>query len=213
MNNLLNTQLDREHKQLLDSLTTPAKIQEFLDSIPYSAENVDRCPLSVLTDRKAHCLDGAFFAAFALQRLGFPPLIVDLLPVPGTDDDHMLAIFKINGCFGAVAKSNYVGLRFREPVYKNIRELVMSYFEQYFNKFGQKTLRSYSRPVNISKFDNLDWVTKNDNLPKIEKYFTGLKQIPVIIPKSVSILSKVDNRSLEAGLIGSDPKGLFEPNN
>jgi hypothetical protein len=211
MINILNKHLNLDQMKFIQSLTSPIKIQAFLDIIPYSAENRDRSPIEVIQDRKAHCMDGALFAAAALRQLGYPPLIVDLLPEPGSDDDHMLAIYKYQGFFGAIAKSNYVGLRFREPIYRNLRELVMSYFEQYFNKFGQKTLRSYSLPVNMTKFDKLEWMTKSDNLPRIEKYFTTLKQIPIISPTMINRLAKVDPRSLNAGLFGSDLKGLYEP--
>jgi hypothetical protein len=124
-----DARLDEEQRELLSKLDTPIEIQAFLDSIPYSAEDANRCPLSVLRDRQAHCLDGALFAAAALRRLGHAPVLVDLLPEPGTDDDHVLAIIKQDGCFGALAKSNFTGLRYRETVYDTMRELVMSYFE------------------------------------------------------------------------------------
>ena len=136
--------LTSEQRGAWQSLTSPANIQAFLDTIPYSAEDANRSPLRVLQERQAHCLDGGLFAAAALRQLGHPPLIVDLLPDPGTDDDHVLAIFRRNGCFGAVAKSNFAGLRYREPVYRSLRNLVMSYFEVYFNVRGEKTLRSYT---------------------------------------------------------------------
>ena len=116
-------------------LKTPAAIQAFLDETPYSAENRYRCPLSVVRDRKAHCFDGAVFAAAMLRRLGHPPLIVDLLPNE-RDDDHMLALFRVDGLLGAVAKSNFSGLRYREPICRSLRELILSYFEDYFNAAG-----------------------------------------------------------------------------
>ncbi|MBI3243290.1 MAG: hypothetical protein HYZ49_13450 [Chloroflexi bacterium] len=103
----LLTQPDRK---LLASLTTPAKIQAFLDTLTYSSEDIYRCPLRVLRDGIGHCFDGASFAAAALRRLGHPPLIIDMLPT-NRDDDHMLALYKRDGCWGAVAKSNFVGLR------------------------------------------------------------------------------------------------------
>jgi hypothetical protein len=98
----------------LSALSSPADIQAYLDATPYSPEERDRCPLNVMRDRVAHCLDGGLFAAMALRRLGYPPLIIDLLPEPGLDDDHVLAIFKRDGCYGAVAKSNFAGLRYRD---------------------------------------------------------------------------------------------------
>jgi hypothetical protein len=211
MSNLFDEHLDAGQRELMQSLTDPAKIQAFLDGVPYSAESVARCPLEVLQDRKAHCMDGALFAAAGLRRLGFPPLVVDLVPEPGTDDDHMLAIFTRHGYFGAIAKSNYVGLRFREAVYRSLRELVMSYFEQYFNLYGQKTLRFYSRPVNLARFDHLEWAWKNDGLKRIEDYFSGVRQFPVLSAEMAAELSVLDQLSLEAGLAGSNPAGLYQP--
>jgi hypothetical protein len=211
MSNFFDGHLDAGQKELMQSLTDPAKIQAFLDGVPYSAENVYRCPLEVLQDRKAHCMDGALFAAAALRRLGYPPLVVDMIPEPGTDDDHMLAIFKRRGYFGAVAKSNYVGLRFRETVYRSLRELVMSYFEQYFNLYGQKTLRFYTQPINLARFDHLEWAWKNNGLLSIEHYFSEVKRFPVISAEMAAELSNVDQLSLEAGLAGSNPAGLYQP--
>ena len=133
--------LNKAEYKFLKTLVNPARVQAFLDEIPYSTEHVYRCPLRVLRERIAHCFDGALFAAVTLRRLGYPPLILELVP-NGRDDDHLLALYKRNGHWGAVAKSNFVGLRFREPVYRNLRELVMSYFEQFYNVEREKTLRS-----------------------------------------------------------------------
>ena len=115
----------------------------------------------VLRERMANCFDGAVFAAAMLSRLGHPPLILDMLP-NGRDDDHVLAVYKRDGHWGAVAKSNFAGLRFREPVYRTVRELVMSYFEQYYNVDREKTLRAYTRPLNLQVFDKYQWMTRNE---------------------------------------------------
>ena len=133
--------LSPEQEETLAALTSPERIQAYLDSLQYPSGPENRCPGRVMAEEKAHCLDGALFAAFALRRLGHPPLIVDLLPEPGTDDDHVLAIFRCGKGLGALAKSNFTGLRLREPVYRSLRELVMSYFDFYFNVEGVKTLR------------------------------------------------------------------------
>ena len=137
---------DSANLEILRSLTTPWEIQRYLDSLPYVGEELNRTPLRVMQDRQCHCLDGGMLGALCLRRLGYPARILDLIPEPGTDDDHVLAIFRHNDRYGAVAKSNYVGLRFREPVYRSLRELVMSYFEVFFNVDGLKTLRGYTRP-------------------------------------------------------------------
>ena len=137
----------REQRAVLRRLDSPPKIQAYLDSLRYPADDFNRSPLRVMLDRKANCFDGALFAAFALWRLGHPPRIVDLFA--DNDDDHLLALFKMRGAWGAIAKSNYVGLRFREPVYRSLRELVMSYFEPFYNTLGDKSLRSYTRPISL----------------------------------------------------------------
>jgi hypothetical protein len=204
-------QLDRTQRELLEGLNTPAAIQAFLDSIPYAPEDRNRCPLNVLRDWRGHCLDGALFAAMALRRIGLPPVVVDLLPEPGTDDDHVLAIYKRDGHFGAIAKSNYVGLRFREAVYRTLRELVMSYFEVSYNVKGAKTLRSYTRPLNLRTFDSLHWTWEDAGADAIEARLKTLRQISVVTPSMVAYLSPVDARSYEAGMLGANPDGLYVP--
>jgi hypothetical protein len=187
------------------------EIQAFLDSIPYVGEDLNRSPSQVLQDRQAHCLDGGVFAAAALCRIGYPPLIVDLLPEPGTDDDHVLAVFKQHGLYGAVAKSNFVGLRYRDPVYRNLRELVMSYFEQFFNLQAKKTLRAYTRPLNLMQFNQYNWLWSEAGMEKISQRLYRLKPIPVLSPDSVTRLATVDERSYNAGLSGANYAGLFKP--
>lgn len=203
--------LTAEERTTLAALNSPAAIQAYLDAIPYSPEARDRCPLNVLRDRTAHCLDGGLFAAMALRRLGYPPLIVDLWPEPGLDDDHVLAIFKQGGCYGAVAKSNFVGLRYREPVYRTLRELVMSYFEQFFNVNGVKTLRSHTRPLDLSRFDRYGWMWDDRGVAPIVARLAQLPRYPVISPQAIATLSPVDELSYRAGLLAANPAGLYKP--
>jgi hypothetical protein len=202
-------QLSAEERAIVSGLTRPAGIQAFLDSIPYSTDDFYRCPLRVLQDRTAHCFDGAMFAAMALRRIGYPPLILDLLS-NGRDDEHLLALYKDDGCWGAVAKSNFVGLRFREPVYRSIRELVMSYFEQYYNLEREKTLRGYTGPLNLKSFDRLNWVTVDETMELIAQRTEEIRRILLIDPEMEKRLSPVDERSFQAGLTGSDPKGIYK---
>ena len=191
-------------------LPTPARIQAYLDETPYSAEDRYRCPLSVVRDRKAHCFDGAVFAAAMLRRLGHPPLIVDLLP-NDHDDDHMLALFKVDGRLGAVAKSNFSGLRYREPIFRSLRELVLSYFEDYFNSAGQKTLRGYTVSLNLARFDRQDWLTRDETLDTIADALDTIRKVPLITKRMTRRLQPVDPLALQAGLLGSNPDGLFKP--
>ena len=206
----LEETLSQQNAEIFSSLTTPYKIQTFLDSIPYSPEDANRCPRRVLEDRQAHCLDGGLFAAAALRRLGYPPLIIDLLPEPGRDDDHVLAIFMNHGHYGAIAKSNYVGLRYREPVFRSIRELVMSYFEAFFNTLKEKTLRFYTVRLDLSKLDVLQWETEDHGADEIEKRLKHLRKFPLISNEMAADLSELDQRSYDGLTLGVDPKGIYK---
>lgn len=206
----LEAHLTSDELALWVGLTTPRKIQDFLDTISYEPEYFNRCPLRVLRERRGHCLDGALFAAAALRRLGYPPLVIDLLPEPLADDDHLLAIFERNKRFGAVAKSNFAGLRYREPVYRSLRELVMSYFEDFFNALGRKTLRGYSVPLNLTPFDALNWEVDDAGTNAIETRTGSLRRFSLLTPEMIRQLSAVDPRQLEAGLLGADPAGLYK---
>ncbi len=152
--------LTRAELATLRRLRRPEKIQDFLDQkVGYNKEHEGetcRGPRRVLRDRVAHCMEGALLAAAALRVQGRPPLIVDLAAV--RDTDHILTVFQERGHWGAIAKSNYSGLRFREPVYRTLRELVMSILRALRHPGGEKTLRAYSRPVNLGRFDGIDWM-------------------------------------------------------
>ena len=191
-------------------LTNPNKIQLFLDELIYSADPFYRCPWQVLQNKTAHCFDGALFAAAALRQIGYPPLILDMIPNQ-RDDDHLLALYKQDGHWGAIAKSNFVGLRFREPVYRNLRELVMSYFEQYYNVEREKTLRRYTVPLNLERFDKFNWMTMPDHLEKIADKLDQIRRFDLLSGKMVKRLSLLDQRSYLAGLMGVNEKGLFRP--
>ena len=210
---IMEDRLSSKNLVVLQSLTTPVQIQAFLDSIPYSAEDANRSSVRVMEDRQAHCLDGGLFAAAALRRLGYPAVIIDMLPTPGRDDDHVLAIYQQNNRLGAIAKSNFVGLRYREAVYRNMRELVMSYFEPFFNSFGEKTLRGYTRPVKLSKFDHLNWEVEDQAVDHIEDYLKKLKITPIMNSDIEAGLSKVDQRFYDGMTLGTDPDGLYKLNN
>jgi len=194
----------RDELAVLRRLKTPERIQSFLDSeIGYNKElqgETCRSPRRVLQDRLAHCLEGALFAAAALRVQGFPPLVLDLEAV--RDDDHVLAIFRQRGHWGAIGKSNYSGLRFREPVYRTLRELAMSYFEHYYNVVGEKTLRNYSRPVNLKRFDRDGWMTSEKDVWQIPEYLTGIAHTPLLADGMDRRLHRVDARLQAAGKLG-----------
>jgi hypothetical protein len=145
-------------------------------------------------------MEGALLAAAALRMQGHPPLIVDLEAT--RDTDHVVAVFRRHGCWGAVAKSNYSGLRYREPVYRTIRELALSYFEHYFNLRREKTLRAYSRPVNLRRFDALDWMSTTDALWEIPAYLCEIPHTPLLPPGAERALHRMDARLFAAGCLG-----------
>ena len=184
-------------------LRTPIMIQEFLDDLAYNKEKggiTCRSPRRVLRDRTGHCMEGAMFGAAALRLIGHPALLLDLEAVH--DSDHVLAVFRERGCWGAVAKSNFTGLRYREPVYRTLRELVMSYFEHYFNLRREKTLRNYSRPVNLRRFDHIGWMTAEEDVWAVPEYLCTIRHTPVMPPRVVPHLGRVDARLFAAGLLG-----------
>jgi hypothetical protein len=156
----------------------------------------------VLRERTAHCLEGAIFAAAALRVLGFPPLLLDLEAVQ--DTDHVLAVFRIGRRWGAIAKSNFAGLRYREPVYRDLRELVMSYFDGYMNLRGERTLRAYSAPVNLARFDRQrpGWMTTTGDLWWIAEHLAVIPHRALLTPGMIKRLSTVDRRSRAAALVG-----------
>ncbi len=139
-------------------------------------------------------------AAAALRFHGRPALLVDLEAV--RDDDHVLAVFREGGLWGAAAKSNYAGLRFREPVYRTLRELVMSYFEHYFNLRGEKTLRAYSRPVNLKRFDPIGWMTAEKDVWAIPEHLCVIPHVALLPDGVERRLNRMDKRLFAAGLVG-----------
>jgi hypothetical protein len=185
-------------------LKTPDQIQRFLDcGLAYNKEPEGpscRSPRRVLRDRTAHCMEGALFGAAALRMTGHPALLLDLEAV--RDDDHVLAVFRARGCWGAVAKSNYSGLRYREPVYRTPRELVMSYFEHYYNLKKEKTLRRYSRPVNLARFDAIGWMTSEEDVWAIPEHLCDIAHSDLLRPNVIRNLGRVDERLFAAGLLG-----------
>jgi hypothetical protein len=164
----------------MPKLRTPQEIKRFIThEIAYDhVWGTCRSPLRSVRDGKANCMEGALVAAAALQTISFPPLIVSLSAV--RDDDHVIAVYKVHGCWGAIAQSAYEGLKHRDPVFKTLRELIMSYFEFYINTKGEKTLRKYSRPVDLSRFSNLDWVNTETELWAIPDYLNEVAHVPIL---------------------------------
>lgn len=196
--------LSKAEERLLRGLDTPAKVQGYLDRITYNTEpdgDTLRSPRRVMRDRTAHCAEGAFLAAAAFRVQGRPPLVIDLEAV--RDDDHVLAPYRDRGLWGAVATSKFAGLRFRSPVYRTVRELVMSYFEDYYNWDGERTLRRFSRPLSLARFDRISWMTSEEDLWPIVEHLAVVSH-STIIPASVARrLPRLDRRSYRSGILGA----------
>ena len=188
----------------LHSFKEPYGIQRFLDELPYHLEDTAWSPRHVLREGTAHCLEGALFAAAALRVLGDPPLIVDF--EAEHDTDHVLAIFKVKGHWGAIAKSNYTGCRYREPVYRSLRELAMSYFNTYFNMRRERTMRTFSRPINLARFDNREWMTTEEPIWFIPVYLFEVKHYPLLTPAMIKRLHRVDERTFRGETLGKAKK-------
>jgi len=189
---------------ILRGLSTPDRVQAYLDALVYNLEKdgpTIRSPRRVMRDSTAQCAEGAFFAAAAFRVNGRPPLIVDLVAV--RDDDHVIAVYRDGGLWGSVGVSKFAGLRFRSPVYRTIRELVMSYFDHYYNWDGERTLRGFSRPISLAQFDRIGWMTTEDDLWPVVEHLEAISHTKVIPPANVRRLAALDRRSYDAGLHGA----------
>ena len=194
---------------LFGKLSSPIKIQRYLNRMAYDPDYGARSPRWIIKERKAHCFEGAIFAAAALRQLGHRPRLVDIRS--WNDDDHVIAVFKERGLWGALAKSYFTVIRFREPVYRSLRELVMSYFDVYFNALGDKTMRSYSRPLDLSQFDVRHWTTTDEDLEYIGDKLNIIKHIPVMTRGMIRRLNRADKDLVKGGLLGAKPEGLYKP--
>jgi hypothetical protein len=192
----------------LRSLKTPHGIQRLLDDMPYHLADSAWSPRRVLRENTSHCYEGALFAAAALRVIGYPPLILDL--EAEHDTDHVIAVYRnpIDGHWGSVAKSNYTGCRYREPVYRSLRELALSYFDVYFNQRGERTLRTFSRPVPMRRFDPLRWMTTEKPVWFVAEYLLTISHYPLITRAQAKRLHRLDGRSFRAGCLERAEKKL-----
>ena len=195
--------LTNEELHTLKKLNTPIKIQDFLDTLPINFEKRGETymsPRRVLRERKAHCFEGALLAALALMLEGAQPLILDLTSYPH-DDDHVVALYRKNGYWGAISKTNHAALRFRDPIYRSVRELTLSYFHEYFmNDTGRKVLTTYSDPFDLSKLKT-NWVTAEKELFSV---MHALDRSPhhVIVPEiNKKLIRNADFMEKKAGSI------------
>jgi len=192
----------REFK-ILKKLNTPVKIQDFLDTMKINLEeDGDTClsPLSVLERGVCHCIEGAALAALALRLQGQPPLVLDLT-ANKNDFDHVIAVFQKDGKWGAISKTNHAALRYREPIYNSIRELVMSYFHEYLDDQGRKNLRSFSLPVNLKRFDGQGWMTTKEEIDYIAEYLADVRHFPILNRKQIRNLRRANTIEIKVGQI------------
>jgi hypothetical protein len=193
----------RKETALMRKLNTPAKVQDFLNGLEFNFEEDGRqtlkSPVRVLRGEKAHCLEGALLGAYVLSLHGHKPLLLHLQTTKG-DFDHIVALFKEDGLWGALSKTNHGVLRYREPIYKNIRELVMSYFHEYFLDNGQKTLRRYSRPLDLNVFEK-GWETETEDLWGIDDELDKIKHYDIASKRVFKNLRLADKIEREMGKI------------
>src|SRR5579863_5275753 len=188
----------------LRSMKNPYGIQKFLDDMPYHLEDTAWSPRKVLAEESSHCLEGAIFGAAALRANGYPPLLLDF--EADHDTDHVIAVFRQHGGWGAVAKSNYTGCRWREPIYRTLRELALSYFNAYFNLRRERTLRRYSVPVNLKRFDRQHWMTTEKPVWFIVYHLFDIKHYSLMTKAQEKRLHRVDERLFQAECLGKAHK-------
>ena len=192
---------NQKELEILRALNTPRKIQDFLGKLKINFEKKgETCmsPRTVLKKRRAHCIEGALLAAVALRLQGHKPLVVDLT-ANDRDEDHVITVFKQHGHWGAISKTNHAVLRYREPVYKTIRELVMSYFHEYFDDKGRKNLRSFTKPIDLSRFDPKNWMTSEEDVWYIPEYLADIPHKKILNRGQIATLRKADKTELKAG--------------
>jgi len=204
-----------ENKNILKSkafkklarLNSPKKIQDFLDTIPINKERGgETCtsPLVTLRHNKAHCMEGALVAALALKMHGHRPLLMDLKATPG-DYDHVVTLFKKDGYWGGITKTNHAVLRYREPIYRDVRELAASYFHEYFLDNGRKTLREYSEPFDLDSWQQKNqhdnWISSENDLWDLGAALDSSKHHKLLNKKQIAGLRRADDLEIKAGKI------------
>ena len=197
-----------KERRVLVSLRTPARIQQFLDELPYDPRGGAVSPRGVLRNGKAQCYSGVLFACAALRELGHPPRMMWIDAV--SDDGHALALYQIDGMWGSIAKSNFTTIRSREPIYTYLA-LGLSYFDGFFNQYGKRTMRAFTVPVELEQFESRGWRFDTGRLPYIDRAIDTAPREWVLPRKSVRHISRVSESLRKAGLLGARPEGLWRP--
>lgn len=202
------TKFSKKEMLLIKKLNTPAKVQDFLNTLRFNFEphgETLKSPILTLRAKEAHCFEGALLGAYILSEHGFKPRILHLKTTKG-DFDHVITLFKIDGLWGALSKTNHAVLRYREPIYRNIHELVLSYFHEYFLDTGRKTLRQYSRPLDLDTFEK-GWEREDGDLWGIDEELDKIKHYDIAPRKTLKNLRKADKIEIDAGKIVEYKKG------
>ncbi len=194
-------------KKFLKSLSNPEKIQRHLDQMAYNTVNAAISPRYVMMTNDGHCLEGGLLAAAALELQGHKPMMVDL--VAERDDHHVITVYKGKHGWGSLSKSNTTLLRGRDPVFKNIHELVMSYFEFYFNVKGEKSLYSYSNPIDLNRYNHWEWRTTDNDLDPMGQSFCDEDHFEIMSIRELRKLPKVSKHVFDACFMGANPDGLY----
>jgi hypothetical protein len=197
---LFKQSLTREQKRSFDRLFTPQRIQAFLEALPYRDCDHYRSPLSVLNGAGACCLEGALVAAAVLLYHGHPARIIEL--VADDDDDHILTLYRRRGCWGSLAKSDFTGLRSREPVFRTLRELILSYFDGYYNEKARRTLRGYTVPLDLRRCLSIAWLTSDKAVDLISDALDKQRRTMIVTSAMARRFAPVDERSYKAGILG-----------
>ncbi len=205
--------LSKSELEVFRKLNSPIKIQDYIDKFPVNYEKHGETymsPRRALKAKKMHCMEGAVFAAAALWLNNEEPLLMDLKIKAGgrghLAEDHVVALYKRNGYWGAISKTNHATLRFRDPIYKNLRELALSYFHEYFlDKKGNKVLRSYSGPMNLKKFGVNKkrksgwWVTAEEELEEMVQALDDSRHFSILPKINEKFLRRADKMERKAG--------------
>ncbi|MEK7567918.1 MAG: hypothetical protein AAB513_03300 [Patescibacteria group bacterium] len=184
--------LNKKETAVLRKLNTPQKIQNYISGLKANMEKSGETLMSprlVMKNKTCHCLESALFSSLALWLHGYEPLIVDM-KAKKYDSDHCIAVFKRGGYWGAISKSNHAIIRFRDPIYKNLRELMMSYFHEFYIwNNGVKTLVSYSAPFNLKKIKDKFWIISKKNLwyLNLDKKLNSLPHFPFVLNKKIKL--------------------------
>ena len=196
----------KQEKSILNKLDSPEKINKYLAKLKYKVKDGCYSPSLVMKYQTAHCFDGALMGAAALEFHGHRPLIVDLWAED--DDEHVICVYQVRNLWGSIAKSNTSLLLERAPVYKSIRELVMSYFDCYFNYRGKLGLYSYSKPINLNQFNRFNWRHTEENLDLLTEHINNARHYQILSPKKLRQLPKVNSIIKEACFFKSNLAGV-----